>query len=121
MKLKKVRIVIQPFEDVKAEWKRALRAEQKSVQNKGVIFFPSVKTLGKVITPVRLVLLEAIIKRHPKSIYALAKLVGRDFKNVHTDVKVLAEVGFIELKSSGSRDAVTPVAKYSGFELDLAA
>jgi predicted transcriptional regulator len=47
--------------------------------------------------------------------------VGRDFKNVHSDVKMLAEVGLLELKATGKRDAVKPVAKYSAFELDLAA
>ena len=60
-----------------------------------------------------------ILKEHPKSIYALAKLVDRDFKNVHADVKLLAEVGLLELRSSGKkREAVMPVAKYSGLELD---
>lgn len=51
----------------------------------------------------------------------LAKLVSRDFKNVYADVQLLASVGILELKGQGKRDAVKPVALYSGIELDLTA
>ena len=78
--------------------------------------------MAKVLSQPRLEILSAILKDHPKSIYALAKLINRDFKNVHADVKLLADVGLIELRTSGKkRSAVMPVARYSGLELDLAA
>jgi predicted transcriptional regulator len=121
MKLKKVKIIIQPLQNIKEEWRRAMQGEIKAIQKKGVIIFPSVEILGKVLTPMRLELLRAIINENPKSIYALAKVVDRDFKNVHSDVKVLEQVGLITLKASGARDSMKPVAKYSGFELDLVA
>lgn len=38
--------------------------------------------------------------KQPESIYKLAKIVGRDFKAVRQDVKVLEKFGFIELISS---------------------
>ena len=121
MKLKKVKIVIQPLGTLKEEWKQALKGEFKGLQKKGIIIFPNVETLGKVLSPSRLEILTVILKERPKSIYALAKLVDRDFKNVHSDVKILADVGLIALRASGKRAAVMPVAVYSGFELDLAA
>jgi len=121
MKLKRVRIIIQPLEGLKKEWKRALKGELKGSHKRGVIIFPTVETLGKVLSPARLEILTVILKERPKSIYALAKLVGRDFKNVHSDVRLLADVGLVELRSSGKRDAVVPVALYSGLDLDLAA
>ena len=121
MKLKKVRIVIQSVEDSKAEWAKALRGEIRSIQKPGTIIFASLEAVAKVLSPARLELLGAILKERPESIYALAKVVERDFKNVHSDVKMLADVGLLELKATGKRDAMKPVAKYSGFEVDLAA
>ena len=121
MKLKKVKIIIRPIEGVKAEWSRALKGEARSVQPEGTIVFTSLGAVAKALSPARLELLGAILKNKPESIYALAKMIGRDFKNVYSDVKVLAEIGLIELKQTGKRDSVMPVAKYSGFEVDLAA
>lgn len=121
MKLKKVRIMVRSVEDIKAEWADALQGGVRSIQKPGTIIFPSLEAVAKMLSPARLELLGAIIKEHPKSIYALAKVVGRDFKNVHADVKMLANVGLIELRSTGKRDAFKPIAKYSGFEVDLAA
>jgi predicted transcriptional regulator len=52
----------------------------------------------------------------------LAKLLGRDFKNVHTDVKLLADIGLLDLKETGnSRNGLIPLAKFSGIDLDWAA
>jgi predicted transcriptional regulator len=121
MKLKKVRIVVQSVEDTKTEWAKALRGEIRSIQKPGTIIFTSLEAVAKMLSPARLELLGAILKEHPESIYALAKVVGRDFKNVHSDVKMLAEVGLLELKSTGKRDGIKPIAKYSGYEVDLAA
>lgn len=121
MKLKKVRILVQSVQDTKTEWSKALRGEVRSIQKPGIIIFPSLEAVAKVLSPARLELLGTIIKEKPESIYALAKAVDRDFKNVHSDVKVLVDVGLLELKATGSRDALKPIAKYSGFEVDLAA
>ena len=122
MNLKKAKIIIQPIENLKVEWKRALKGEVKSIQKKGVILLPNAQTLGRILSASRLELFMAILRENPKSIYELAKLVQRDFKNVHSDLKLLADVGLIELRrSSGKRDAVKPVAMYCGLDLDLAA
>lgn len=122
MKLKKVKIVIQSLDDVKKEWTAALKGKVRGIEKKGTITLLSMETVAKVFSQPRLEILAMILKEHPKSIYALAKLVDRDFKNVYADVKLLAEVGLLELRSSGKkREAVMPVAKYSGLELDLAA
>ena len=49
--------------------------------------------------------------KHPKSIYALAKILGRDFKSVHTDIKFLERFGFIEFhaEKTGKRESYKPV------------
>jgi predicted transcriptional regulator len=121
MKLKKVKIIVQPIENVKSEWGLALKGKLRSKQPEGTIIFTSLAAVAKALSPARLELLGAILKGKPESIYALAKAVERDFKNVYSDVKVLAEIGLVELKQTGKRASMKPVAKYSGFEVDLAA
>ena len=122
MKLKKVKIIVRPIEAVKSEWAQALKGKVSSIQPKGVIVFTSLSAIAKALSPARLELLGVILKQKPSSIYALAKLVERDFKNVYSDIRLLVEIGLVDLKlHEGKRDAARPVAKYSGFEVDLAA
>lgn len=49
--------------------------------------------------------------KKPESIYHLAKLLGRDFKAVRHDVKILEKFGFIELVSSTKkgRERLQPI------------
>jgi predicted transcriptional regulator len=84
-----------------------------------IISFPDFETLGRVITGARLELMHAIRTFEPASIQELARLVKRDFKNVHQDVHLLAEFGLIELRVTGPRRAAAPRALFS--EIVLAA
>ncbi len=45
------------------------------------------------------------------SIYGLAKELGRDFKSVHSDLKLLERFGFIDFvsKKNGKRESLQPV------------
>lgn len=49
--------------------------------------------------------------KQPDSIYKLAKLLGRDFKSVRHDIRILEKFGFIELISShkNNRELLRPV------------
>ena len=49
------------------------------------------------MTEKRLELLKVIKDREPESIYALSKILGRNFKNVYTDLKILGQFGLIEM------------------------
>jgi len=84
-----------------------------------VISFPDYETLGRVVTGARLELIAVARREKPKSIQELAKLVGRNFKNVYQDVKLLAEFGLLMIQEGGPRKASTPVAKFH--EIVLAA
>lgn len=67
-------------------------------------------------------ILKTVTRHEVKSIYELAKLVNRDFKNVYSDVKLLSEVGLLELKEThGSRKGLQPIAKFSGIDFDWVA
>jgi len=56
-------------------------------------------------------LLHIIKTKQPDSIYKLAKILGRDFKAVRQDIRILEQFGFIELISSHKqgRERLKPV------------
>ena len=122
MKMKHAKIVIKALDDLKSEWKMALKGKKRSIQKKEDLIFISLETIAKVFSKTRMEILRAVIHQKPKSIYELAQLVERDFKNVHADIKLLADIGLVELKKSGdSRKGLIPIALFSGIDLDLAA
>jgi predicted transcriptional regulator len=53
------------------------------------------------LSPARWALLRDLGSAGPTSIYGLAKRLGRDYKNVHTDVTQLARLGLIERQGGG--------------------
>ena len=77
-----------------AAWNRA--AEGRAAKKLQVLSFESLPLLLKTLSPARWSLLERLRADGPCSIYELAKRLGRDYKNVHTDVARLAELGLIE-------------------------
>ena len=58
--------------------------------------FADLPLLLKTLSPARWQLLSTLRAQGPTSVRALAKLLGRDYKNVHTDVAQLAQLGLIE-------------------------
>ena len=75
-------------------WKRA--ESGKRVKTEIKLNFQNLETLLKTLTTGRWVLLKTLHKIGPTSIRALAKKLARDYKNVHTDVRLLENVGLIE-------------------------
>ena len=60
----------------------------------------SASTLSISLTPARWALLARLKALGAVSVYALAKDLGRDYKNVHTDVRQLADLGLIERRGN---------------------
>jgi predicted transcriptional regulator len=82
-----------------AMWNRA--AEGRPARPLEVLSFESLPLLLKTLTPARWELMEKLRAAGPLSIYQLAKRLGRDYKNVHTDVTQLAALGLIAKASDG--------------------
>ena len=61
-----------------------------------VLSFADLPLLLKNLTPARWELLRRLRSKGPLSIFALAKLLERDYKNVHTDVSLLVELSLME-------------------------
>lgn len=121
MRLKTVKIVVESFEMINERWKRALRGKLKSKGGGEVISVGSWEVLGKVLSPPRLQILSLIPHLKPRSIAQLARAMKKDFKNVHSDVRFLADLGLIELKEEGPRKTLVPIAKFNEIELPFAA
>lgn len=60
------------------------------------VYFGDMKTFLRHITPKRLQLLEELHKSGPMRINDIAKILKRNYKNVHEDVSELEIVGLIE-------------------------
>jgi len=74
-------------------WKLAERGE--TVQEKHRLHFENLEILLKTLTPGRWALLKKLHANGPMSIRALANNLGRDYKNVYTDVRRLENIGLI--------------------------
>lgn len=116
---KSVRLVVEPQKHAMDRVFSTLQKPTRKHAGKTIISFPDYETLGRVITGARLELLSAIRTHKPKSIQELARLVKRNFKNVHQDVRLLAEFGLIEIQEVGPRRAAALRAKFT--EIVLAA
>lgn len=83
-----------------AAWNRA--AEGRKVPVLRVLSLQDLPALLRTLSPARWSLLERLKAEGPMSIYELAKRLQRDYKNVHTDVAKLAELGLIEKRADAS-------------------
>ena len=66
-------------------------------------------------------LIHTIKTKQPQSIYELAKLLGRDFKAVRHDIKLLEDFGLIELITSHKkgRERLRPVIDIDRLTLNI--
>lgn len=83
----------------------------KFLSSKKAHNFSDIVLLRKILSNEKARILYELKKKNVKSIYALAKVLGRDFKSVYDDLKVLERFGFIEFHSekTGKRQSLKPV------------
>jgi len=122
MKTKK--IVIKSREEFNAESlniARRLDRGEKVKSSKGE-YFESLEAVRNFLTEKRLELWRAIRDQAPKSLTELAKLVKRNYKDVHQDVSILVEVGLVDLrKSKGvTTRALRPVSLVDQLQFQVA-
>ena len=77
-----------------AAWNR--RNEGRKLGRLRVLSLEDLPLLLRTLTPARWELIDRLREAGPLSIYQLAKLLRRDYKNVHTDVTALARISLIE-------------------------
>ena len=87
------------------------------------VYFTSIEAARSLLTPNRLALLRAVRSERPGSIYALAKMVHRDLKNVQDDLRLLETYGLIrmaDVSRSSKRRVRVPQALFDEIELKIA-
>ena len=94
-----VRVGRRSLDEIGAEFVakyKAIEAGQKIRET--TIRFHSLEALAKVLTPKRQAVLK-FVKKHPtKNITVIAKGIKRSYKNVHEDVNLLLDAGFLVRK-----------------------
>jgi predicted transcriptional regulator len=78
-----------------------LASGRKPPEPLALLTFADLPLLMKNLTPARWALLKRLSKAGPTTVYALAKLLARDYKNVHTDVSRLLELNLIAKAPDG--------------------
>jgi predicted transcriptional regulator len=122
MRVKNIKIAIKTreelFHEVEKVWSGVEKGE-KAKKHEG-LYFENLEAMRKVLTEERLRILKVVKQRQPSSIYALAKVLGRDTKNTFNDVQFLSEAGLIELKKSkDGREKTTPIVRYDKILLEI--
>ena len=118
IRIKSARNALEDFRSTFA----AVQTGRRVARREGV-YFASIEAARNLLTPNRLALLRAIRAQRPGSIYELAKLVGRDLKNVQDDLRLLTRYGLVRMtraRSVGRRKVRVPEAPFAEIALKIA-
>ncbi|MBO6538459.1 MAG: transcriptional regulator [Rhizobiaceae bacterium] len=97
--MKTLRIRIETLDDVRSAVSRVLKSGNPEAE--AGLSFASYEDMHHVLSPKRLAIVKAMTGRPPTSIREIARLVGRDFKGVHTDVTALVNAGVFDRGEKG--------------------
>ena len=92
-------------------WHRAERGETSRERH---LAFESWDALARVLTGKRMELLRHVHRHEVTSVRALAKALGRDYSNVHADVRALTAAGLLDATDGSLR------ADYDAIETRIA-
>ena len=81
---------------------KAWRATERGEPVEPIIGVGSINELTAMLSPKRMELLRYVAEHPGLSVRALAQALGRDYKNVHTDVADLEERHFLERDEAGT-------------------
>ena len=82
--------------------------------------FSEISIVRSLLSNEKAKIIHTIQEKKPVSIYVLAKQLGRDFKAVRKDLKILEHFGVIKLvKSSGKRQSLKPVLSLDSLKINI--
>ncbi len=81
-----------------------------------------ISRVRKLLSNERARMIYMIKTNPPKSIYHLAKLLGRDFRTVREDLRILESFGIIDLitKYKGRRESLVPILNIENLNIQIA-
>ena len=124
--MKTVTFSIRPLAEVVDDFSKtfdAVRAGRRIPQKpRDEVGFTSIEAARNFLTRERLALMHTIRTRHPGSLYELAKMVNRDFKNVQEDVRILERHGLVRIAKEprGKRKVKVPHVLFEEIALRIA-
>jgi predicted transcriptional regulator len=122
--MKTVTFTIEPFTEGLKRFKETFEAVQagRPVEPRELVGFTSLEAARNFLTRERLALLRTIKTRRPCSIYELARMVGRDLKNVQEDIRILERHGLVRIakRPRGSRKVKVPRVPFEAITLKIA-
>jgi predicted transcriptional regulator len=124
--MKTVTFSIRPLSEVADDFAKTFDAVQtrRRIPKKprDEVGFTSIEAARNFITRERLVLMHTIRTRHPGSLYELAKMVSRDFKNVQEDIRILERHGLVRIarEPRGKRKVKVPQVLFEEIALRIA-
>lgn len=82
--------------------------------------FEEVGQVRALLSNERARIIHLIKQSHPKSVYALAKMLGRDFKSVRKDLVILEHFGIVSLQKQGkTRQSLKPVLNQDSLQISI--
>lgn len=126
MRLKRIDIGIKGLEESLQDFADTWKAVEagKDIKKHEGIYFDSIDAMRAVLTNNRLLILKTVREHKPKSVYQLARLLGRDLKNVNQDLRLLSSVGLVTLKKMAApqtlRKRTKPSVDYAKIVLEIA-
>jgi len=102
VKIQKIKVPVRSLDDVLDNFvktAKSLKAGEKVTPQKGT-YVADVETARSIFTEGRMRIIQLLKSKKPQSIYALAKLLKRDFKNVYDDVIFLTQLGILGIEAS---------------------
>jgi len=79
---------------------------KKSSKNKENYDFSGISALRQLLSKEKARMLDVIKNEKPSSLYDLAKKLGRNFKPVYDDVKLLERFGFVEIVEEKTKNRI---------------
>jgi predicted transcriptional regulator len=124
--MKTVTFSIRPLSEVADDFAKtfdAVRTRQRIPKKpRDEVGFTSIEAARNFMTRERLALMHAIRTRHPGSLYELAKMVSRNFKNVQEDIRILERHGLVRIarEARGKRNVKVPQVLFEEIALRIA-
>ena len=102
--IKNIRIEVKNEKESAQEFVKAWNRAEKGLspeQPVERIYFQDLSTLLRALTPRRIEALKTVHEHGAMSIRALAKALGRDYKNVHKDMQEMEKIGLVIRNKKG--------------------
>lgn len=124
--MKTVTFSIRPLSEVADDFAKTFDAVRTGrripKESRDEVGFTSIEAARNFLTRERLALMRTIRTRHPGSLYELAKMVNRDFKNVQEDIRILERHGLVRIAKQprGKRRVKVPQVPFEEITLRIA-